>query len=50
MVWFQVPSLDKENYDKWSTKMKALLGSQELWEIIEKEYNEPNDDATIPQG
>lgn len=50
MVPFQVPSLHKDNYDKCGIKMKALLRSQNLWEIVENEYNEPNYGATIPQG
>ncbi|WOG93701.1 hypothetical protein DCAR_0312987 [Daucus carota subsp. sativus] len=30
---FVVPKLTKENYGHWCLRMKALLGSQEVWEI-----------------
>ena len=37
-----LPKLTKVvNYDNWSLKMKALLRSQENWEVVEDGFNEP---------
>ncbi|KAJ4716700.1 Retrovirus-related Pol polyprotein from transposon TNT 1-94 [Melia azedarach] len=47
MTPFQVPILNRSNYDNWSIKMKALLGAQDVWEVVEKGYNEPRDDVAI---
>ncbi|KAE8658327.1 Meiotic recombination protein DMC1-like protein [Hibiscus syriacus] len=33
MAPFQVPTLNNNNYDNWSIKMKALLGSQDVFQV-----------------
>jgi len=47
-----LPKLSKGvNYDNWSLQMKALLGSQEVWEVVENGHQEPEDigEMTIAQ-
>ena len=47
-----LPKLSKGvSYDNWSLQMKALLGSQEVWEVVENGHQEPKDigEMTIAQ-
>ncbi|KAK0588278.1 hypothetical protein LWI29_037109 [Acer saccharum] len=36
-----IPKLTKDNYDNWFIQMRALLGSQDVMDIVEDGYTEP---------
>ncbi|KAK0589362.1 hypothetical protein LWI29_013222 [Acer saccharum] len=36
-----IPKLTKDNYDNWCIQMRALLGSQDVMDIVEDGYTEP---------
>ena len=38
MGLLQLPMLTKLNYDNWRIKMKALLGAQDVLEIVENGF------------
>ncbi|XP_017410482.2 uncharacterized protein LOC108322762 [Vigna angularis] len=40
-----LPQLTKKvNFDNWSVQMRALLESQDVWDVVESGYEEPTDD------
>ncbi|CAO2836221.1 unnamed protein product [Amaranthus hypochondriacus] len=43
----QVPQLSKDQYEDWCIKMKALFGSQDLWDVVSDGFEKPSDE-TIP--
>jgi Domain of unknown function (DUF4219) len=42
-----VPKLTKLNYDNWSIQIKTLLGAQDVWDIVETGYVEPETVALL---
>ncbi|OIW08150.1 hypothetical protein TanjilG_06693 [Lupinus angustifolius] len=44
-----LPVLDGKNWNRWSIQMKAILGFQEITEIVEEGYPELNAEATKQQ-
>ena len=46
---FQVPTFNNNNYDNLSIKMKALLGEYDVWDILEKGFNKPENEDALTQ-
>ncbi|XP_030516486.1 uncharacterized protein LOC115729991 [Rhodamnia argentea] len=46
---FPIPIFDGNNYDYWSIKMTTFLMAQDLWDIVEKGYEVPQEGATVPK-
>ena len=42
-----LPYLTNINYKSWSIQMKALLGSQDIWDMVERGYEESGEGDTL---
>ncbi|KAL9423082.1 hypothetical protein AB3S75_035217 [Citrus x aurantiifolia] len=47
MMSFQVPQLKGSKFENWSIKMKALLGAHDVWDVVEKGFIVPENEATL---
>ncbi|GKA63759.1 retrovirus-related pol polyprotein from transposon TNT 1-94 [Tanacetum coccineum] len=47
MNLFQFPRLTKDNYGSWCIRMKALLGSHDVWEIVKKGVEKVDDEGSL---
>ena len=43
----QVPKLSKNNYEGWAIQIRALFGSQGLWELIIDGFIEPTTEVEV---
>jgi gag-polypeptide of LTR copia-type/Domain of unknown function (DUF4219) len=46
-ISFQYSVLTKTNYDKWSLRMKAIIGAYGLWDIVKKGYETSEDETGL---
>ena len=42
-----IPHLKGSKFDNWSIKMKALLGAYDVWDVMEKGFIMPKNEATL---
>ncbi|KAL2320198.1 hypothetical protein Fmac_029167 [Flemingia macrophylla] len=47
---FQSPHLTKRNYDNWCHQIKVLIGSQDVWEVLEKCYIQHKNEDSLSQN
>ncbi|KAH0661589.1 hypothetical protein KY284_026520 [Solanum tuberosum] len=45
--YFQYPRLTIENYEKWCLRMRVILGSQDIWDIVDKGYTKPANEENL---
>ena len=45
-----LPIFKRVNYDFWSIKIQTLFRSRELCELVEKGYQEPDDEAQLREN
>ncbi|XP_074360628.1 uncharacterized protein LOC141700846 [Apium graveolens] len=49
MSQWQMPKFTKDNYENLCIRMKAILGANDVWEIVEKGLEVPENEANLNQ-
>jgi hypothetical protein len=49
-IFVSLPIFDGGNYDLWGKKMETLFRSQNLWDIVEKGFEEPENISTLEEA
>ena len=49
MSQWQMPKFTKDNYENWCIRMKAILGANDVWDIMEKGLVVPENEETLNQ-
>ncbi|KAL8088614.1 hypothetical protein AgCh_038405 [Apium graveolens] len=49
MSQWKMPKFTKDNYENWCIRMKAILGANDVWEIVEKGLEVPENEANLNQ-
>ena len=45
-----LPIFKGEHYELWSVKMKTLFKSQDLWDLIENGYKDPDEETRLREN
>ena len=45
-----IPIFKGEGYEFWSIHMKTLLRSQDLWDLVEQGYADPDDEDKLREN
>ena len=45
-----IPIFKSECYEVWSIKMKTLFMSQDLWDLVENGYADPDEEAKLREN
>ena len=42
-----IPIFKGEGYELWSIRMKTLLKSQDLWDLVERGFTDPDEESRL---
>ena len=45
-----IPIFKREGYEFWSIRMKTLLRCQDLWDLVEQGYADPDDEGKLREN